>query len=667
MTIKRNRAIAIQALSPSRSIAVAVDITCASVCHSQQRNVQHVCLTLAMSRYLLHRVLLILLFTSFLTLLVVAHVHSSNSSPTSSHSYLATPSLIEQLWSGLERLLSSDIGFALLVLPFSLSAFPVVFLLLRKSSSSSSLSDSSPYPTASSYPISFSKTSPSTSARYSSTSSPLTAPIPITHCTATQHSTEPTSDFLIVGCGVAGATLSTLLARRGYAVTCIERDMAEPHRIVGELMQPGGCKAMEEMGLGELLTGFDAQVVRGYTIIKAGESNLVLQYPRLEGEESAEGEVREEGRSFHNGRFVQSLRRAAQKENHCTIVEGSVTSLLEEDGVVVGAVYQRKTSGGELEVVRHRAAMTIVADGCLSAFRRQLLSSQQQKLSSFLGLILTNCPLPTASHGHVILAQPTPILAYPISSTEVRMLIDFPNGTLPADKALLTSHLLSFVLPQLPPMMHASFREAVETGRLSSMPNQSLLCRPIEKRGVLLVGDSSNMRHPLTGGGMTVAMFNCRQLLHSLAHYHVHDMNDTANLHRAIHHYYTNRTARVKVINILADALYNVFCASYDALREACFHYLAEGERCSGGPVRLLSGISQSQALLVYHFYSVALYGVRRAVWPWKGLAAISDCADMMRDACRIILPLLARENEQDSLLVRAVWSGWKRLSAGSA
>ena len=118
---------------------------------------------------------------------------------------------------------------------------------------------------------------------------------------------------------------------------------------------------------------------------------------------------------------------------------------------------------------------------------------------------------------------------------------------------------------------------------MSSMPNQSLVCRPVEKRGVLLVGDSSNMRHPLTGGGMTVAMFNARQLLHSLSTHNVTNMNDSHALHTATNHYYNQRTTRVKVINILADALYNVFCARYDSLRHACFHYLAEGEKCSGG------------------------------------------------------------------------------------
>ncbi len=40
--------------------------------------------------------------------------------------------------------------------------------------------------------------------------------------------------------------------------------------------------------------------------------------------------------------------------------------------------------------------------------------------SFFVGLLLRNCTLPVAQHGHVVLARPSPILFYPISSKEVR-------------------------------------------------------------------------------------------------------------------------------------------------------------------------------------------------------------------------------------------------------
>ena len=38
------------------------------------------------------------------------------------------------------------------------------------------------------------------------------------------------------------------------------------------------------------------------------------------------------------------------------------------------------------------------------------------------------------------------------------------------------------------------------------MPNSFLSSAPLIKAGVLCLGDALNMRHPLTGGGMTVGL-----------------------------------------------------------------------------------------------------------------------------------------------------------------
>lgn len=40
-----------------------------------------------------------------------------------------------------------------------------------------------------------------------------------------------------------------MLARDGRRVSLIERDMSEPDRIVGELLQPGGYNALKKLGL----------------------------------------------------------------------------------------------------------------------------------------------------------------------------------------------------------------------------------------------------------------------------------------------------------------------------------------------------------------------------------------------------------------------------------
>lgn len=56
-------------------------------------------------------------------------------------------------------------------------------------------------------------------------------------------------DVVIVGAGVLGSAMAAVLARDGRKVTVVERDLKEPDRIVGELLQPGGYRALRELGL----------------------------------------------------------------------------------------------------------------------------------------------------------------------------------------------------------------------------------------------------------------------------------------------------------------------------------------------------------------------------------------------------------------------------------
>lgn len=70
--------------------------------------------------------------------------------------------------------------------------------------------------------------------------------------------------------------------------------------------------------------------------------------------------------------------------------------------------------------------------------------------SCFVGLVLENCNLPYANHGHVILADPSPILCYPISSTEVRCLVDVPGQKVPSiSNGEMAKYLKTVVAPQV--------------------------------------------------------------------------------------------------------------------------------------------------------------------------------------------------------------------------
>jgi squalene monooxygenase len=71
-------------------------------------------------------------------------------------------------------------------------------------------------------------------------------------------------DVLVVGAGVVGCAAAKAFADQGRQVLILERNPAQPDRIVGELLQPGGVAGLEQLGLGDCVRGIDAAPVLGY-------------------------------------------------------------------------------------------------------------------------------------------------------------------------------------------------------------------------------------------------------------------------------------------------------------------------------------------------------------------------------------------------------------------
>ncbi|KFM26303.1 Squalene monooxygenase [Auxenochlorella protothecoides] len=493
-------------------------------------------------------------------------------------------------------------------------------------------------------------------------------PIPSQDDTSTDpQASQSVWDVIVVGAGVAGAALAHQQGLDGRRVLLLERDLAQPDRIVGELLQPGGVLALERLGLGGAVDGIDAQPVVGYCMFKGGrEARIAYPTPAELGGSAAAaaacrgsaggasaapaGDAPVTGFSFHNGRFVQRLRAAAAAAPGVTLRRGTVRALVDdagadwEEGRVVTGVRYRAGDGGERVALGH---LTVVCDGMYSALRSKLAVPDLRTPSHFIGLKLHGCTLPHPHHGHVILADPSPILFYPISSHEVRCLVDYPGEALPSStNGDLAAHLRDVVAPQVPAQLRPAFLEALAAGRVRAMANKQLTSAPLHVPGALLLGDAFNMRHPLTGGGMTVALADTALLCDMLRP--LPDLARAAATSDATAAFYVRRKPWAATINTLANALYRVFCAgpgeAHEAMRSACFDYLARGGECARGPIGLLSGLNPRPSILAAHFFSVALFGVGRLLYPrptlrglWTGLAIIYA-------ACCIIFPIIAKE-----------------------
>ena len=430
----------------------------------------------------------------------------------------------------------------------------------------------------------------------------------------------------------------------------VERDLSTPDRIVGELLQPGGCAALRTLGLEQALDGIDATRVDGYKVFW-GKDEVAIPYPVLQQQQQQQQRddgdkpvastskvddpdalssprARAQGRSFHHGLFVQNLRAQARKRKGITLVEATVNDVLRAlgpDGAErvsgLSATPKKRTAdspnghaasaNGDAtsepkaepedepeEPVELRAKLTIVADGCFSKFRRLFLpeSVAPQTRSHFVGLVLEDADMPAPKHGHVILRKQQagddkgdaadgeasrlgPVLVYQLSTHETRMLVDIAGSKLPSvGSGALHAFLEREVPPVLPASLLPSFTRALERSksreardkgaRLRSMPNSYLPPHPQGRflRGAFLAGDALNMRHPLTGGGMTVALNDVVVLKRLLAH--VDDFEtDWALVAEQLEAWHWARKGVASCVNVLAMALYSLFGAQGESPR----------------------------------------------------------------------------------------------------
>lgn len=474
------------------------------------------------------------------------------------------------------------------------------------------------------------------------------------------------ADVILVGAGIFGCAMAFALANQGRSVILIERSWKEPDRIVGELLQPGGVSALEKLGLIDCLEGIDAIPVYGYEVIYYG-TGVRIPYPSdynndagVYGYSNIKG-GKPEGRAFHHGRFISQLRKACANHPNIKVIETLVTETIKsaDSGGVIGVKCEKRNhKTGNKEIELYHSHLTIIADGFASKFRKQYINKTPIVKSKFYALELIDCPLPVPNHGTVILGDASPVLLYQIGTHETRALIDVPEtilSTLPG-AAGIHKYLHDIILPSLPQQVQECFSKALNNGKSPrSMPNSWLPPSTQLQKGVILLGDAMNMRHPLTGGGMTVAFNDVVFLSSLLSPDRIPSLADTTAVQKAMRDFHWKRKSLSSIINILAMALYSLFAANdkqLKALQRGCFAYFQRGGNCIDGPVGLLGGIIRQPFVLFYHFFAVALLSIKITVSEsinsltqvWKFPMAVLESVMIFWKACIVIFPFIFSE-----------------------
>lgn len=207
--------------------------------------------------------------------------------------------------------------------------------------------------------------------------------------------------------------------------------------------------------------------------------------------------------------------------------------------------------------------LVVLADGANSNFRSQFTPFRPKSQSRFLSLELDGLQLPVPHYAYAFLGSGPPVLVYQIESRKFRILIDILNDTYSTlrSQQAVRSYVAENVLPVVPSFLRPSLREAVESRRLRSMPNSWMPSTRDRTAGLLMLGDAANMRHPMTGAGMTVAIKDSILVSSLLDPNVIPSLGDSDNVLRKLGEFHWKRKYHSASLNILAHALYLLFAS----------------------------------------------------------------------------------------------------------
>ncbi|KAL0658767.1 hypothetical protein Bca4012_079352 [Brassica carinata] len=296
--------------------------------------------------------------------------------------------------------------------------------------------------------------------------------------------------------------------------------------------------------------------------------------------------------------------------------EGTVRSLIEEKGVVKGVTY--KNSSGE--ETTSFAPLTVAE---VTAYE--------------IGYISRNCRLEQPDKLHLIMAKPSFAMMYQISSTDVRCNFELLSKNLPS---VSNGEMASFVKNSIAPsgLVKLSLCVYVAAKRMPATLSR--------KKGVIVLGDAFNMRHPVIASGMMVLLSDIlilSRLLKPLG-----NLGDENKVSEVMKSFYVLRKPMSATVNTLGNSFWQVLIASTDeareAMRQGCFDYLSSGGFRTSGLMALIGGMNPRPLSLFYHLFVISLSSIGQLLSPFPTPLRVWHSLRLLDLSLKMLVPHLKAE-----------------------
>jgi len=311
-------------------------------------------------------------------------------------------------------------------------------------------------------------------------------------------------DVVIVGGGIAGSALATVLARKGTAVAVLERDPEPTDRVRGEYMAPWGVAELTRLGLLDTLQaagGLFATRSIPYDENMPGDAALPFTFDLSTVHPEAAG-------SFCMGHPAMCAALATAAETASAAYLRGVAEIEVAAGSPPTVAFSH---GGVRRQWRPR--LVIGADGRNSRVRHQLgfpvLADPPHNLLG--GMLVEGMPdwpqdtqvIGTEAQFH--------FLIFPQGGDRVRLYLcyDFANKAPYVGPERRENLIAAFAgLRCLPYAQHIA--EARPIGPFNSFSNEDHWIEDPTVPGVVLVGDAAGHNDPITGQGLSIALRDVR-------------------------------------------------------------------------------------------------------------------------------------------------------------